>query len=79
MSSPYTCPSCKTNRSRFHIIEQVPKAVKLDPNNGDVVETYETNQLEPFHLPYQGPTIKVQCGACGLIENEERFVKQAKM
>ncbi|WP_010283809.1 hypothetical protein [Bacillus timonensis] len=77
MSSPYLCPNCKTNRSRFNIIEQVPKSVKMDPQSGEVVEEYTAN-LDPFHVPYRGPEIKVQCGVCGLIEDEQSFIKRAQ-
>ncbi|WP_243290787.1 DNA alkylation repair protein [Bacillus sp. FJAT-47783] len=79
MSTPYLCPNCKSNRTRFNIIEQIPKAVKLDPKSGDVVEQYEQNALDPFHLPYKGPHYKIQCGACGLIEDEISFIKHAQL
>ncbi|GAF66812.1 hypothetical protein BTS2_3716 [Bacillus sp. TS-2] len=78
MTTPYTCPSCKTNRTRFHIIEQVAQAVKLNPETGAIVEKYEAGELQPFHLPYQGPSLKIQCGACGLIENESMFSRRAQ-
>lgn len=74
----YRCPNCKTNRSRFHLIEQVPRAVKLDPATGAIVETYSVDNLEPFHTPYQGPTLKIQCAVCGLIEDEQMFIKFAE-
>lgn len=75
MSTPYRCPNCKTNRTRFNMITQVPQAVKLNPQSGDVVEQYSSDQLEPFHLPYKGPELKIQCAACGLVEDEKTFAK----
>ncbi len=77
MSSPYLCPNCKTNRSRFNIIEQVSRSVKMNPQSGEVMEEYAEN-LDPFHVPYRGPEIKVQCGVCGLIEDEQSFIKRAQ-
>ncbi|GGE39210.1 hypothetical protein GCM10011391_17490 [Pullulanibacillus camelliae] len=78
MASPYLCPSCKTNKTRFNIIEQKPKSVKLDPQSGEIMEEFAADQAGPLHLPYRGPDKKIQCGVCGLIENEEAFVKRAQ-
>ncbi|WP_141603522.1 DNA alkylation repair protein [Terrilactibacillus laevilacticus] len=78
MSHPYTCPNCRTNKTRFNLIDQVAHAVKLDPNSGEVVQEYSSGQLEPFHIPYRGPERKVQCATCGLIEDELVFIKQAE-
>ncbi|WP_163100880.1 DNA alkylation repair protein [Peribacillus alkalitolerans] len=73
MTSPYRCPNCKTNKSRFNLIEQVVTPVKMDPQTGTIVEQYENNALEPFHMPYRGPEYRVQCAACGLVEDEKTF------
>ncbi|ETB69447.1 MULTISPECIES: hypothetical protein [Bacillus] len=78
MTAPYLCPNCKTNRTRFNLIEQSPTSVKIDPATGKIMETYSDDELSPFHLPYSGPAIKVQCGACGLIEDEKTFIKLAE-
>jgi hypothetical protein len=75
MTTPYRCPNCKTNRSRFNLIQQVPQSVKMDPSSGEIIHEYLLNELEPFHLPYNGPDYKVQCAACGLIEDERTFIK----
>ncbi|MBO9129214.1 DNA alkylation repair protein [Bacillus sp. 165] len=75
---PMLCPSCKTNRTRFNMIEQKVKAVKLNPQTGSVVEEFAEENAGPFHMAYQGPAYRVQCAACGLIENQETFVKHAQ-
>ncbi|MTH52060.1 DNA alkylation repair protein [Bacillus mangrovi] len=78
MSSPYLCPNCKTNRSRYHIIEQKAQAVKLNPQTGELLEEYSSESLDPFHLPYKGSARRVQCGSCGLVEDEHTFIKFAE-
>lgn len=74
--SRYRCPHCRTNRTRFNIIEQMPTAVKLDPDSGQIVETYVNSQdAGPFHTIYSGPERRIQCAACGLVEDERTFIK----
>ncbi|SDW23146.1 hypothetical protein SAMN05444487_10219 [Marininema mesophilum] len=76
MDSNYLCPVCGTNRSRFNLIEQVVTPVRKDPNNGAILEQVATN--DPLHVPYRGESLRVQCGVCGVVEAEERFIKTAQ-
>lgn len=73
MSQVYRCPNCKTNKTRFNLIQQMSTSVKMDPNTGDIIEEYTNETLDAFHLPYKGPEVRVQCAACGLIEDEKTF------
>ncbi|MBO8171294.1 MAG: DNA alkylation repair protein [Bacillaceae bacterium] len=78
MESPYYCPFCKGNRQRFNIIEQVPRPVKKDPATGEILQEYQDDALDPFHMPYRGVQRKIQCALCGIIEDEEVYVRMAQ-
>ncbi|RNB58471.1 hypothetical protein EDM57_07025 [Brevibacillus gelatini] len=79
MTKPLLCPTCKSNRMRFTVIEQVPRYIRLDPQTGEVVQQLQSDELDVFHQPYKGESYMIQCGVCGTTESEERFVKMAQL
>lgn len=79
MSQVYCCPNCRTNKTRFNLIQQVPIPIKKDPTSGEIIEQYTNDHLQPFHLAYNGPDIRVQCATCGLIEDEKTFASFGKL
>lgn len=78
MPHPYMCPTCKSNRMRFTIIDQQPHYVRLHPQTGELLSEMAPEQLDAFHQPYRGDSFLIQCGVCGTVESEERFVKMAQ-
>lgn len=78
MTMPYLCPTCKSNRMRFTVIEQKPRYFRMDPQSGVVHAELAPEQLDAFHQPYKGEAYLVQCGICGTTEPEERFIKMAQ-
>ncbi|WP_026689601.1 hypothetical protein [Alteribacter aurantiacus] len=74
MQQTYMCPSCKA-KTRFNVIDQVVTSVMW---NGEEGSYEEVERQAPFHLAYQGPDKRVQCGSCGLVEDEIRFRKMAE-
>ncbi|HEX7065398.1 MAG TPA: DNA alkylation repair protein [Bacillales bacterium] len=79
MTEPYLCPGCGTNRTWFNKIKQQDTSVKLDPATGETTDEFpDGDGLPPFAFSYNGPEYQIQCGICGLIGDEERFVKTAQ-
>jgi hypothetical protein len=76
LSGSYLCPACGTNRSRFNIIDQVVHAVKKDPQTGAILEYLPLD--DPLQYKYHGPSRRVQCGICGMIEAEDLFIHHAR-
>jgi len=73
----YLCPNCKTNRSRFNLIKQTAEPIKVNPKSGEIINV-KNEEPTLYHVEYQGPDYRVQCGVCGLIEDENTFIQYAK-
>lgn len=72
---PYACPNCR-NKMRFHIVEQHPVSVKLNPQTGEIMSYIDETDL--MSHPYKGERLQVQCAICGQSGNESLFVKAAE-
>ncbi|TCP55466.1 hypothetical protein EV586_103118 [Tumebacillus sp. BK434] len=73
--NPYACPNCR-NKMRFHICDQNPVSVKLNPQTGEVLAYIDQNDLMAH--PYKGESRLVECAVCGLDGAELLFVKAAQ-
>ncbi len=73
--NPYACPNCH-NKMRFHICEQNPVSVKLDPQSGEVMANID--QGDPMAHPYKGESRLVECAICGQSGTETLFIKTAQ-
>jgi hypothetical protein len=77
---PMLCPQCKTNRTRFNMIEQSAFPVKLDALTGEVEKDYQGEPfIDPLHMTYHGPHFLIQCGTCSYIGEEITYVKAAQL
>ncbi|MGZ4031878.1 MAG: hypothetical protein ACXVP2_06945 [Tumebacillaceae bacterium] len=72
---PYACPNCR-NKMRFHLIDQHPVSVKLDPATGEITEHVSPDDL--MSQPYKGETRLVQCAICGTNGGSLLFEKAAQ-
>jgi len=72
---PYACPNCR-NKMRFHIVDQNPVSVKMDPQTGEIIQYIDSSDL--MTNPYKGEARKVQCAVCGMDGGELMFVKAAQ-
>ncbi|MGB8956311.1 MAG: hypothetical protein WCC10_13140 [Tumebacillaceae bacterium] len=60
---------------RFHILDQIPMSVKLNPQTGEIIDNLLNDVMAQ---PYKGETRNVQCALCGLSGGETLFVKAAQ-
>ncbi|HEU4964826.1 MAG TPA: DNA alkylation repair protein [Bacilli bacterium] len=72
---PYACPNCR-NKMRFHVLDQNPVSVKLNPQTGEVLGHLDASDV--MAQPYRGEVRRVQCAICGMNESESLFVKTAQ-
>jgi hypothetical protein len=61
---------------RFHIIDQNPVSVKLDPVTGEIIENISPTDL--MSQPYKGEARLVQCAICGTNGGSLLFEKAAQ-
>ncbi|MGL4821272.1 MAG: DNA alkylation repair protein [Bacilli bacterium] len=78
MPTPYCCPNCKTNRTRFNRIMQQVTYVKMDPHSRETLTSATDAPMDALQMSYNGPTYRVQCGVCGLTEDEHQFIRYAE-
>ena len=76
---PMLCPSCKTNRTRFNILEQQVKPVKLNPQTGQVEEEYTNDTMNAFHMAYQDLLIASNALYVGLLKTQNNLLNLLKI
>lgn len=59
---------------RFHILDQIPMSVKLNPQTGEIIDNLLGDRIAQ---PYKGEKRVVQCALCGLNGGESLFAKAA--
>ena len=76
---PMLCPSCKTNRTRFNILEQQVKPVKLNPQTGQVEEEYTNETMNVFHMAYQDLHTASNALYAGLLKIQNNLLNLLKI
>jgi hypothetical protein len=68
---PYYCPNCRSNRTKFKLIESYAQQFMKDAVTGEVKDLQDPVKIEESEAT-------VSCLVCGFTGNEMRFVKQAE-
>ena len=76
---PMLCPSCKTNRTRFNILEQQVKPVKLNPQTGQVEEEYTNETMNAFHMAYHNLHTVSNALYVGLLKTQNNLLNLLKI
>ncbi len=70
---PYFCPRCRSNRTKFRVINRVSNQIQKDAFDGSVVSM---DQEEPY-ISDQGEK-EVECLVCHYVAYEMMFIKSAE-
>lgn len=70
-NKPYFCPDCRSNRVKFKRVFSFSQPFHKNAVTGEV-------QMMADAEPVPEMEATIECGVCGFVGNELRFVKQAE-